>query len=67
MNNHFQFVTRRILAWTTIAAFALSMVFLIIWGSITKATELVTLGAGSLTAAGAGVLGYYFGKKVEEE
>lgn len=63
----YKLATRRIVAIPLVAVATTASLFLIVYGSFTKQTELVTLGAGPIFMELGALTAYYFSKKLEEE
>ncbi len=59
----FKLLTRRYIAWPLMGVALLSAGFLVVYGALSRQTELVTLGAGALFAELGTVIGFYFGTK----
>lgn len=66
-NEKFKLNTRRYLAWGMGMIACLTGAFVAIWGAVHSIDAYVTLGAVGLLELAASIIGFYFGKKTNEE
>jgi len=68
MNNElFKLVTRRWVALPLVGAAVVAGLFMVVYGAISRQTELVTMGGAALFTEMGAVTAFYFAKKLSEE